>query len=128
MAVDSVSSRPVAVKRYIVTLNAEERERLETFIRTGKRPARKLLRARIFLKADASEAGEAWTDRQIADGLYISVITVARVRQQLAAEGVAGVLTPDRSPNSTRQKIFDGASKATLIALTCSTPPQRYAR
>ena len=60
--VDSVSTRQAAVKRYVVTLSAEERERLETLIRTGKHSARKLLRARILLKADASEAGEALTD------------------------------------------------------------------
>lgn len=57
-----MSTRQAAVKRYVVTLSAEERERLETLIRTGKHAARKLLRARILLKADASEAGEALTD------------------------------------------------------------------
>ena len=117
-----------AVKKYIVTLSAEERERLEALIRTGKHSARKLLRARILLKADASEAGEAWTDGQIADSLHTSPMTVARVRQQLVGEGIDGVLAPKRSPNSARRKIFDGASEAKLIALACSTPPEGYAR
>jgi hypothetical protein len=126
--VDSVHAKQSAVKKYIVTLSAEERERLEALIRTGKHSARKLLRARILLKADASEAGEAWTDRQIADSLHTSPMTVARVRQQLVEEGIDGVLTPKRSPNSARQKIFDGASEAKLIALACSTPPEGYAR
>jgi len=89
--VDSVSARQVAVKKYVVTLSTEEREQLEVLIRTGKHSARKLLRARILLKADASEAGEAWTDSQIASGLDSSVMTVARVRQQLVEEGVDGV-------------------------------------
>src|SRR3954452_8807136 len=126
--VGSVSARQAAVKRYVVTLSAEEHERLETLIRTGKHSARKLLRARILLKADASEAGEALTDRQIAAALHTSVMTVARVRQQLVEEGVDGVLTPKRSPNSARQRIFDGASEAKLIALACSTPPEGFAR
>jgi len=108
--VDSVSARQVAVKKYVVTLSTEDREQLEVLIRTGKHSARKLLRARILLKADASEAGEAWTDSQIASGLDSSVMTVARVRQQLVEEGVDGVLTPKRSANSARQRIFDGAS------------------
>src|SRR4051812_47364936 len=55
-------------------------------------------------------------------------MTVARVRQQLVEEGVDGVLTPKRSPNSARQRIFDGASEAKLIALACSTPPEGFAR
>jgi hypothetical protein len=58
-----MSTRQAAVKRYIVTLSAEKRERLEVLIRTGKHSARKLLRARILLKADASEVGRG-IDRQ----------------------------------------------------------------
>ena len=116
------------VKKYVVTLSAEEREHLRTVIRSGKHSARKLLRARILLKADASEAGDAWTDDQIADGLDTSLATAARVRQQLVEEGIEGVLTPKRSPNSARTRIFDGASEAKLIALACSTPPDGRAR
>ena len=121
-------ARQVAVKKYVVTLSTQERQRLEVLIRTGTHSARKLLRARILLKADASEAGEALTDSEIAVGLHTSPMTVARVRQQLVEEGVDGVLTPKRSPNSARQRIFDGASEAKLIALACSTPPEGFAR
>jgi hypothetical protein len=100
-----VSTQQSTVKKYIVTLSAEEREHLQTTIRSGKHSARKLLRARILLKADVSEAGDGWTE-----------------------EGVEGVLTPKRSPNSARQRIFDGASEAKLIALACSTPPEGRTR
>ena len=123
-----MSAQQSTVKKYIVTLSAEEREYLQTTIRSGKHAARKLLRARILLKADASEAGDAWTDDQIAQGLDTSPKTVARVRQQLVEEGVEGVLTPKRSPNSARERIFDGASEAKLIALACSTPPEGRTR
>jgi len=116
------------VKKYIVTLSVEERAQLQSTIRSGKHAARKLLRARILLKADISEAGDAWTDDQIAEGLETSLKTVARVRQQLVEEGVEGVLTPKRSPNSARARIFDGASEAKLIALACSAPPAGRAR
>ncbi len=121
-------AKAIAVKKYIVMLSAEERERLQALIRGGKHPARKLMRARILLKADASEAGEAWSDSKIAEALDTGLATVARVRQQLVEEGVDGVLTPKRSPNSARRRIFDGASEAKLIALACSAPPEGYAR
>ena len=49
-----------AVKRYIVRLNDDERERPNALIQEGKSPARQVLKARILLKADASEAGEAF--------------------------------------------------------------------
>jgi len=128
VGVDSVSTREIAVKKYVVKLSAEERERLQALIRSGKHSARKLIRACILLKADASEAREAWSDSQIADALDTGLATVARIRQQLVEEGVEGVLTPKRSPNSARKRIFDGASEAKLIALACSEPPQGYAR
>ena len=64
-----MSVKRSTVRKYIVTLSAEERERLQTVIRSGKHPARKLLRARILLKTDASEVGDAWIDDQIASAL-----------------------------------------------------------
>ncbi len=123
VGVDSVSTREIAVKKYVVKLSAEERERLQALIRSGKHSARKLIRARILLKADAPEAGEAWSDSQIADALDTGLATVARIRQQLVEEGVEGVLTPKRSPNSARKRIFDGASEAKLIALAGARLP-----
>jgi hypothetical protein len=128
LEVDSVSARQAAFKKYVVTLSTQERQQLEALIRTGTHSARKLLRARILLKADASEAGEALTDSEIATALHTGLSTVARIRQQLVEEGVDGVLTPKRSPNSARKRIFDGASEAKLIALACSTPPEGFAR
>ena len=49
-----------SVKRYVVRLSGEERERLEALIRKGKSPAQRLLKARILLKADISQAGAGW--------------------------------------------------------------------
>jgi hypothetical protein len=123
-----VAAKEIAVKKYVVTLSAEERERLEMLIRSGKHPARELNRARILLKADASDAGEAWSDSQIAAALDTALSTVAQVRQQLVEEGVESALTPKRSPNSARKRIFDGAAEAKLTALACSEPPKGRAR
>jgi transposase len=120
--------KEIAVKKYVVKLSVEERERLDTLIRSGKHPARKLTRARILLKADAGEGGEGWSDSQIAAALDIGLATVARVRQQLVEEGFDSVLTPKHSPASARPRIFDGASEAKLIALACSEPPKGRAR
>jgi hypothetical protein len=111
-----------------VRFSAEERERLDTLIHGGKHAARKLTRARILLKADAGEAGEGCSDSQIAAALGTGLTTVARIRQQLVAEGFESVLTPKRSPASARRRIFDGAAEAKLIALTCSEPPKGRVR
>ena len=53
-----MARKVIAVKKYIVTLSDEERDQLSAMIKKGKHPARQLLKARILLKADASDAGE----------------------------------------------------------------------
>ncbi|SRR5712692_3615443 len=123
-----MSAKQNAVKKYVVKLSDTERERLNTLIHMGKHPARQLTKARILLKADASEAGEGWSDSRIAAALDTSIDTVARTRQQLVEEGFESVLTRKHSPASARPRIFDGAAEAKLIALACSKPPKGRAR
>jgi Homeodomain-like domain len=123
-----VTAKQPAVKKYVVNLSGEERERLNALIQKGRGPARQLLKARILLKADASETGEAWSDSQIAAALDTSVDTIARTRQQLVEGGIDAALTRKHSPNSARKRIFDGAAEAKLIALACSPPPKGRAR
>jgi DNA invertase Pin-like site-specific DNA recombinase len=45
---------------------------------------RRLLKARILLKADVSEAGEGWSDSWIIQALDTSASMIYRVRKQLA--------------------------------------------
>jgi hypothetical protein len=75
-----VTAKQSAAKKHIVKLSDEERERLDGLIHIGKHSARLLTKARILLKADASEAGEGWSDSQIAGALDTSTDTVARTR------------------------------------------------
>jgi Homeodomain-like domain len=119
-----VTAKQSAVKRYIVKLSDDERERLDALTHMGKHPARLLTKARILLKADAAAAGEGWSDSRIAEALDTSTDTVARTRQQLVEEGFEAVLVRKHSPASARPRIFDGASEAKLIALACSPPPK----
>ena len=119
-----MTAKQSAVKRYVVRLSNEERERLDTLVHIGKHPARLLTKARILLKADASEAGAGWSDSQIAEALDTSTDTVARTRQQLVEEGFEAVLIRKHSLASARPRIFDGAAEAKLIALACSPPPK----
>ena len=114
--------------KYIVQLSDEERERLGTLIQSGKHRARQLLKARILLKADASDAGANWSDSQIAVALDTSIDTVSRTRRTLVEEGLDAALTRRHSPASARKRIFDGAAEAKLIALACSSPPRGRAR
>jgi poly-gamma-glutamate capsule biosynthesis protein CapA/YwtB (metallophosphatase superfamily) len=123
-----VTAKQPAVKKYVVELSDEERQRLNALIQKGKGPVRQVLKARILLKADASKAGEAWSDGQIAEALDTSIDTVARTRQQLVQGGIDAALTDKHSPNSARRRIFDGEAEAKLIALACSPPPKGRVR
>ena len=42
-------AKEISVKRYVVRLSGEERERLEPLLRKGKSPAQRLLKARILV-------------------------------------------------------------------------------
>jgi hypothetical protein len=78
-----MAAEEISVKRYVVRLSAGERERLEALIRKGKSRTQRLLKARILLKADVSEAGAGWSDSRIIKALDTSVSLVYRVRKQL---------------------------------------------
>ena len=123
-----MAGKEISVKKYVVRLSVEEREQLETLIRKGKGPARRLLKARILLKADVSDASEGWSDDKIIVALDTSASMVYRVRKQLVEEGFEAVLS--RKPRATPAvpRIFDGEKEAKLIALACSKPPQGYVR
>jgi hypothetical protein len=109
-------------------LSSEERQQLETLVRKGKSPARRLLKARILLKVDVSEAGEGWSDSRIIEALDASPSMVYRVRKQLVEEGFAAVLSRKQRATPAVAPIFDGEKEAKLIALACSKPPKGRAR
>src|SRR5271169_4849639 len=101
-------AKEISVKKYVVRLSADEREQLEALIRKGKSPAQRLLKARILLKADVSEAGEGWSDSRIIQALGTGPSMVYRVRKQLVEEGFEAVSS--RKPRATPAVplIFDG--------------------
>ena len=123
-----MAGKEIAVKKYVVRLSGEERERLEALVRAGKSPAQLLTKARILLKADVSEAGEGWSDSAISVALDTSINNIGRLRRRLVEEGLEAALKRKHNPNSARTRIFDGAAEAKLIALTCSPAPEGFAR
>jgi hypothetical protein len=123
-----MAGKDIAVKKYVVRLSAEEREHLQALIRKGKSPARRLLKARLLLKADVSEAGEGWSDSRIMTALDTSESMVYRVRKQLVEEGFEAVLSRKQRASPAVARIFDGEKEAKLIALACSRPPKGRVR
>ncbi len=123
-----MAGKDIAVKRYVVRLSAQEREQLQALVRKGKGPARRLLKARILLKADVSEGGPGWSDSKIIAALDTSASMLYRVRKQLLEEGFEAVLSRKQRATPAVVRIFDGEKEAKLIALACSKPPKGRAR
>jgi hypothetical protein len=112
------------VKKYKVTLTAEERQELHELISAGKSSAKKLAHARILLKADAAPGGPAWPDPRNAEAAEVNVATVERVRRRFVEQGLEAALVRKQQDRPSRQRKLDGAAEARLVALACSSPPQ----
>src|SRR5438552_6220040 len=115
-------------KKYLVILTSEERDWLTGLVSAGKRSALAITRARILLKADQADGRPAWEDARIAEALDCGLRTVERVRQRFVERGLDPALGRKRQDKPSRERKFDGAAEARLIALACSQPPHGRAR
>jgi transposase len=103
-------------KKYLVTLDDEEREQLEHLLHSGTHATRKVTRARILLKA-----AEGAEDSAIAAALSIGRATVERTRQRFVEEGLGAL---EERPRPGTQPKLDAQAQARLIAEACSTAPE----
>jgi len=116
------------MKKYRVTLAADEREQLRALLARGKADVRKLKHAQILLKADEADGGSGWDDERIAEALEVGTATVERVRRRFVEEGLASALSPYRGGKRIYERKLDGEQEAHLIALACSAPPEAHGR
>jgi len=114
-------------KKYIVRLTEGERTYLDGLIHKGKVAAHKRLHAEILLKADITELGEKWQDKEISETFGISTRTVERVRERLVREGLESALNRAEPIRSRKRKI-DGENEAHLVALMCGDAPEGRGR
>ncbi len=113
-------------KKYIVRLTDEEREYLNELVSKGKSAAYKIKHANILLKTDADDSG--WTDEQAAVAFSAHRNTVAGIRQRFVEEGLESALGRKKQSAPSREKVLDGKGEASLIALSCSVPPEGHSR
>jgi hypothetical protein len=94
-----VAGKEIAVKKYVVRLDAEERDRLDELIRKGKRSAQLLTKARILLKADVSDndgrpsgaqVGAQIQPPKFCSGISDQVLRWRFLREQLGARACFG--------------------------------------
>src|SRR6516225_7766287 len=96
-------SKEAPMRKSKVSLTARQRRDLEKLAGTGRESARKIIRARILLKADLGE-----TDQEVAEALDVGVATVERVRRRFAACGVDGAVQRKPQPPRPQKRRLDG--------------------
>jgi hypothetical protein len=113
-------------KHTSLTLTPEQRQQLETILRTGENKARALIRVRITLLLDRSQE-KRYTDKEIADLIGCSPLTVANTRRRFLDADITGVL--DEKPMGPSAPVkMTGDVEAQLSLLACCDPPQGRAR
>ena len=113
------------MKRYLVELEAGEREALEAITRKGSHRSQKVLNALVLLNCDAGECNERRaTGREIAGVLRISARRVDRVKKRFVEDGLEAALGARQGRRAKYLRKADGEFEARLVALSCGDPPE----
>lgn len=116
------------MKKYVVRLEAEERSRLEQWVRIGKTSAYRIRHANILLAVDVSEAGPKMKDADVAVAFNVSARSIESLRKRLVEEGIDAALERKKQVRPSIEKMFDGENEAKLIAIACGPKPQGRTR
>lgn len=114
---------------YKVTLTKQEYDELKKITDKGKHSSQKVINALILLNSDEGPCSisKKTTDKEIARILDISERKVERVRKRFVEEGLDVALN-GKKPERVYETKIDGDGEAHLIALSCSEPPDGFAR
>ena len=116
------------MKKYKVTLQKEERVRLEAIAQKGSHKSQKVLNALVLLNCDEGQSQDhSIKNEEIASVLRISMRKIDRVKRRFIEEGFDTALAGHKQERTYERKA-DGDFEARLIALSCSAPPEGFAR
>lgn len=116
------------MKKYVVALSEKERNTLVELTSKGNQRSQKILDALILLGCDEGDfQTKRSTNEEISRVLNISMRKIDRVKKRFVEEGFDVALNR-RKRNRIYAKKTDGEFEAHLIALSCSEPPEGFAR
>ncbi len=116
------------MRKYIVTLTEDERDALGVLASKGKHKSQKILNALILLGCDVGRYQmKRSTNEGMARVLNISMKKIDRVKKRFVMEGLDVALN-GRKGSRIYTKKADGDFEAHLVALSCSEPPEGFAR
>jgi len=108
------------MKKQHVELSPANREYLETLIRQGEQTAKAYRRALALLELDR---GKTYTE--VSKLLGATIPTVSGWTDKYLEKGLEAL---QDQPRSGRPVEIDGAQRAKITALACSTPPKGHAQ
>lgn len=116
------------MKRYRVSLQKEERGNLEAITRKGSHQSQRVVNALVLLNCDEGAFNEHRSRGiDVANILRISMRRVDRVKKRFVEDGLDAALGSNQGQRVHERKA-DGDFEAHLLALSCSKPPQGFAR
>jgi hypothetical protein len=116
------------MRKYKVTLTNEERQDLSLIVQKGKHRSQKVLNALILLNCDEGEYQSSRSrNEDIAKVLQISMRKIDRIKRAFVENGLEIALNGTKGQRVYEKKA-DGDFEAHLIALSCSEPPEGFAR
>lgn len=116
------------MKKYKVTLQLPERVALEAIAHKGSHTSQRVVNALILLNCDEGEfQQQRLKNEDVAAVLHISPRKIDRVKQRFVEDGLEVALGGRPSPRVYERKA-DGDFEAHLVALSCSAPPEGFAR
>ena len=116
------------MKKYKVTLQLPERAELEAIAHKGSHTSQRVVNALILLNCDEGEfQQQRIKNEDVAAVLHISPRKIDRVKQRFVEDGLEVALGGRPSPRVYERKA-DGDFEAHLVALSCSAPPEGFAR
>ena len=114
------------MKKYHVTLTDSERDQLKAIIAKRKADSQAVKRAYVLLAADENQPG--WLkDDQIQKTYQVSIRSIERLRERFVENGLEMALN-GKKREKYKEKVFDGAVEAHVVALRCSQPPLGHTR
>jgi len=123
-----INTGGLKMKKYIVTLTANEREMLGGLTSKGKHRSQKIINALILLGCDEGEFQKKRSiNKEIAKVLNVSMKKIDRVKKRFVVDGLDITLN-GRKGSRIYAKKADGDFEAHLVALSCSDPPEGFAR
>ena len=114
--------------RYKITLTEEEQKDLKSITSKGKHRSQKVMNALILLNCDEGDfQTKRSTNEQVAGVLKISMKKIDRVKKRFVEEGLDVALGGHKGKRVYTKKA-DEDFEAHLVALSCSEPPEGFAR